>query len=204
MNVAIIGAGSMGGGFARALVGKHHVAIGSRDPERGAALAKELGAARGGSYADVAKDADVVFLTVPWVSVEETLPQLGDLTGKVLVDVTNPYVEGKIRLHEGTSDAELIQGQVPGARVIKGWNTIFSRVVNESPDFGGQAAAVFLAGDDAQAKQAVAELARDMGYDPVDCGSLANARALEHLLSLLGTIGHSYEWGTWALKVLHR
>jgi hypothetical protein len=76
--------------------------------------------ASGGSYAEAAKDADVVFLTVPWVAVDETLSQVGDLTGKVLVDVTNPYVGGGLQPHEDTSDAELIQEKAPAARVVKG------------------------------------------------------------------------------------
>jgi hypothetical protein len=76
--------------------------------------------------------------------------------------------------------------------------------LNDGPDFGGQAASVFLAGDDAEAKETVAGLARDMGLDPVDCGPLVSARDLERLLGLLGTVGQSYGWGNWALKVLHR
>jgi hypothetical protein len=204
MKVAVIGAGGMGGGIARHLAGSHEVSIGSRDPEQGALKAKELGAARGGSYSVAAADAEVVFLTVPWVAVDEILAQLGDLTGKVLVDVTNPYVGGELQLHEDSSDAEEIQKKVPGAWVVKGWNTVFSPVVNAGPDFGGVAASVFLAADDERAKETVSSLARDMGYDPIDCGPLTAARDLERLLGTLGTVGHSFEWGTWALKLLTR
>ena len=204
MKVAVIGTGNMGGGFARALASKHEVAIGSREPERGALLAKEIGAARGGGYADAAAGAEVVFLTVPWTAVDETIAELGNLSGKVLVDVTNPYVGGDLQLHDGTSDGEEIQRKVPGARVVKGWNTIFAPVLNSSPDFGGQAVSVFLAGDDDEAKEVAAMLARDMGFDPVDCGPLAGARDLEKLLSTFGTIGHGFGWGSWALKVLRR
>jgi 8-hydroxy-5-deazaflavin:NADPH oxidoreductase len=204
VNVAIIGAGRMGGGLARALAGPHDVRVGSRDGARGAELAKELGAASGGSYADAVAGADVIFLTVPWGCIEETLGELGDLSGRVVVDVTNPYVDGRLQLHDGTSDAEEIQRMAPGARIVKGWNLVFSQVANTGPDFGGQAASVFLAGDDAEAKDTVASLARDMGYDPLDCGPLANARGLEHLLGAFGTIGTALQPGSWALKVLRR
>lgn len=204
MKVAVIGAGKMGGGFAKALAPKHEVAIGSREPERAALFAKEVGAAKGGSYADAVAGAEVLFLTVPWPAVDETLAELGNLSGKVLVDVTNPYVGGNLQLHDGTSNAEEIQRKVPGSRVVKGWNTIFAPVLNSSPDFGGQAASVFLAGDDDEAKEIVATLARDIGFDPVDCGPLAGARDLEKLLSTFGTIGHGFGWGSWALKVLRR
>lgn len=204
MRVAVIGAGRMGGGFARALAPKHDVTIGSRDPERGVLLAKELGGAGGGDYASAAADAEVVFLTVPWTSVDETLAELGDLSGKVLVDITNPYVDGRRQHREGTSNAEEIQAKVPAARVVKGWNTIFAQIVNLSPDFGGQTASVFLAGDDDEAKALVAKLARDMNFDPVDCGPLVNSRDLERLLGMFGTLGHSFERGKWALRVLRR
>jgi len=95
-------------------------------------------------------------------------------------------------------------GWPPGARVVKGWNLVFSQVANIGPDFGGQAASVFLAGDDAEAKDTVASLARDMGYDPLDCGPLANARGLEQLLASFATIGATLQPGSWALKVLQR
>ncbi|MGH2740329.1 MAG: NADPH-dependent F420 reductase [Actinomycetota bacterium] len=204
MKIAIIGAGGMGGALARSLVPRHDVIIGSRDPERATSLAKELGASSGGSYTEAAKDAEVVFLAVPWVAVDETLGDLGDLRGKVLVDITNPYVDGEVKLHEDSSNAEEIQKKTPGARVVKGWNTIFSPVANESADFDGVAASVFLAGDDTEAKETVASLAKDMGYDPIDCGPLESARDLERMLTILGTIGHSFGWGSWALRVLRR
>jgi NADPH-dependent F420 reductase len=204
MKVAIIGAGNMGRGLGRSMALKHDVIVGSRDPQKAGAVAGEIGASRGAGYADAAAEADVVFLTVPWSAVEETLEALGDLTGKVVVDVTNPYVGGGLKLHEDSSDAEEIQKRAPGASVVKGWNTIFAPVADAGPDFGGQAASVFLAADDVAAKETVASLARDMGYDPVDCGPLASARDLERLLSVLGTVGHSLEWGSWELKVLRR
>jgi 8-hydroxy-5-deazaflavin:NADPH oxidoreductase len=204
MKVAIIGAGGMGGGIAKLLAAKHEVLIGSRDAEQAPMKANELGAARGGGYGDVAAEAEIIFLTVPWVAVDETLPALGDVNGKVLVDVTNPYVGGKLQLHADSSDAELIQEKVPGARMVKGWNTVFSPVLNAGPDFGGQAPSVFLAGDDDDAKAVAAALARDMGLDPIDTGPLTSARDLERLQSISGAIGHSFEWGSWALKVLTR
>lgn len=204
MKIGVIGAGKMGGGFAKALSPKHEVAIGSREPERGSMLAKEIGAAKGGSYADAAADAEVVVLTVPWPAVDQTLAELGDLAGKVLVDVTNAFVGGKLQLHENSSNAEEIQRKVPKARVVKGWNTIFSPVLNASPVFDGQAASVFLASDVEKAKEIVAGLARDMGFDPIDAGPLTGARDLEGLMEHMGTLGHTFEYGSWALKVLRR
>jgi hypothetical protein len=129
MKVAVIGAGGMGGGIARLLVSRHEVAIGSRDPQRGTHWRRSSARRREAANAEAARDAEVVFLTLPWVAVDETLRQLGDLTGKVLVDVTNPYIGGGLQLHEDSSDAELIQEKAPSARVVKGWNTGFSSVL---------------------------------------------------------------------------
>jgi 8-hydroxy-5-deazaflavin:NADPH oxidoreductase len=203
MRVAVIGAGGMGGGIARLLAGSHEVAVGSRDAAQGEQQARELGVARGGGQADAARDAEVVFLTVPWPAVDETLGELGDLMGTVVVDVTNPYVGGSLQLHEGASDAELIQRKIPGARVVKGWNTVYAPVLAD-PSFDGQAASVFLASDDEDANATIAQLARDMGFDPIDAGPLAAARDLERLLSTYGAVGHAFPWGGWALKVLRR
>ncbi|MFN2591083.1 MAG: NADPH-dependent F420 reductase [Actinomycetota bacterium] len=204
MRVAVIGTGGMGSGLARHLASKHDVAVGSRDPQKAASLAGEIGAPFGGTYGDAAKDAEVVILAVPWAAIDETLDQLGDLTARIVVDVTNPYVGGQLRPHENSSNAEEIQKKLPGARVVKGWNTVFSPVVNAGPSFDGEAASVLLAADDQAAKESVAGLARDIGYDPVDCGPLPSARDLERLLSAYGAIGHNLEWGSWAIRVLKR
>ncbi len=132
MKVGVIGAGNMGG-WARSVARSHEVPIGWRDKERGASRAKELGATPGGGYADAASVADAIILAVPSVAIDETLAELGNPSGKAVVDITNPYVGGKLQLQDGTSDAEETQRKVPEARVVKGWNTIFSAVVNAGP-----------------------------------------------------------------------
>jgi predicted dinucleotide-binding enzyme len=137
------------------------------------------------------------------VALDDTLDNLGDLSGKVIVDVTNPYVDGKLQLHKESSDAEIIASKAPRARVVKGWNTIFSAVLAD-PNFNGTPASVFLAGDDEDAKSVVSMLARDMGFEPVDCGELKSSRRLERLLGMMGTFGNGYGWGNWTLAVLHR
>jgi predicted dinucleotide-binding enzyme len=190
MQIGVIGAGKMGGGFAKALAPKHEVAIGSREPERGSMLAREIGAAKGGSYADAAADTEVVFLTVPWPAVDQTLAELGDLACKVLVDVT-------LRRRQAPAPRELLERRGDPAqfprRAVKGWNTIFAPVVNSSPVVDGQATSVSLASDEEKAKEIVATLAPDMGFDPIDAGPLTGARDLEGLMEHMGTLGHTFE-----------
>ena len=190
MRIAIIGTGKMAAGFARALSGSHDVWIGSRDVQRGKEAAEETGAAGGGTYEDVLRDAEVVILGVPWAAVDETLSRLGDLSGRILLDITNPYTERGLVPLEGTSTAEEIQKKVPGAKVVKGWNHVFATNLAR-PEIDGIAASVFIAGDDAEAKDVIFGLARDMGFDPADAGGLKATRALERFLKLMGGLGLS-------------
>jgi hypothetical protein len=188
MKIGMVGTGNMAGGFARALKDKHEVWLGSRDPERGKQVADETGATGGGSYSDVVADADVVILAVPWTAIDETLPQLGDLSGKVVIDITNPYTaEGLVPL-EGTSTAEEIQKKLAGATVVKGWNHVYGKNLAR-PDAGGIASSVLIAGDDRAAKETVSQIARDMGFDPVDVGELSATRHLERFLMHMGGLG---------------
>lgn len=208
MRVAVIGTGNMGRGLGRQLAARHQVIVGSRDPERAKQVAGEIGAASAGTYREAVEGADAVLLAVNWWDVEATLRELGDLAGKILIDVTNPYKDNTYSEQvdlPGSSAAEEIQKRLPGARVVKGWNHIFAQIVNSSPDFGGVPATVFLCGDDAGAKEAVAGLARDAGYDPVDAGPLWSARNLEKVAALMVTLGYVVGMGpNVALKLVRR
>ncbi|MGI8615411.1 MAG: NADPH-dependent F420 reductase [Actinomycetota bacterium] len=184
MKVAIIGTGKMGKGFARALSPKHEVVVGSRDLERARETTSKVGAARGATYADAVGDADVVILTVPWEAMDETLPQLGDLKGTVVVDVSYPYKKAEREAMKGSSTAEEIQKRLPNARVLKGWNHVHAWHLTD-PEVDGIAASVLIAGDDQGAKDAVSELARDMGFHPVDVGPLKATRELERLVGVM-------------------
>jgi 8-hydroxy-5-deazaflavin:NADPH oxidoreductase len=182
MRIGIVGTGSMASGFARLLREKHEVWMGSRDTERGKQSADEVGATGGGSYADVVAEAEVVILAVPWTAVEETVPQLGDLPGKVVIDITNPYVDGQLQPPEGSSTGEEIQKMLPDAKVVKGWNHVFSAALT-TPEVDGLAASVMIAGDHQDAKEVVFGLARDMGFDPFDVGQMKANRALDQFLA---------------------
>jgi 8-hydroxy-5-deazaflavin:NADPH oxidoreductase len=184
MKIAIIGTGRMGRGFATALARQHEVIVGSRDQERARATSSKTGAARGATYPEAVADADVVILTVPWEAMDDVLPQLGDVNGKILVDVSYPYRKRERQALEGSSTAEEIQKRLPDARVLKGWNHVHARHLT-SPEVDGIAASVLVAGDDPEAKDVVFELARDMGFHPVDVGPLKATRELERLVGLM-------------------
>jgi NADPH-dependent F420 reductase len=187
MRIAVIGTGKMGRGFARALAAKHDVVVGSRDPERAAATAAKTSAAAGASYAEAVASAQVVILTVPWEAMDETLGAIGEQLrpGTVVVDVSFPYRKAEREaLLKRSSTAETIQRRLPSARVLKGWNHVHAKHLTE-PEVDGIAASVLIAGDDADAKQTVFGIARDMGFHPVDVGPLRATRDLESLVSMM-------------------
>lgn len=201
--IAVIGTGRMGSALAlRLAAAGHEVRMGSRDPVRGGHKAAELGAAFGGAYPTAVANAEVVILAVPWTAVFDTLDLLGGLGDAVVVDVTNPFDQGG---RVETSGAERIQARLPGPRVVKAWNTVDSAVIRRSADFAGVAPTIFVAGDDRPAKDLVAALVADIGYEPVDAGPLRSSRYLEPLAGLMTTLdrqaGGELEHG---LKLLRR
>jgi NADPH-dependent F420 reductase len=184
MRIAIIGTGKMGRGFAQALARTHEVVIGSRDPARATAVAAKTGAAAGATYATAAAKADVIILAVPWQAMDDTLAQLGDAAGAVVIDVSFPHNKQQREALKGRSTAEVLQARLPKARVIKGWNHVYAAHLT-APEVAGIAASVLIAGDDAAAKQIAFALARDMGFHPVDVGPLRATRDLERLVSVM-------------------
>jgi NADPH-dependent F420 reductase len=209
VRIAVVGTGRMGTALGRRLAAAgHEVSIGSRDPDRAREKAEEIGARSGGRYGEAARAADAVLLAVPWSAVPASLDELGDLDGTILIDVTNPFREGsntdQVEL-PGSSGAETIQALVPKARVVKAWNHVYSGVLRRAPEFDGTVPTVFVAGDDPEARRAVAGLVFDVGYEPADAGDLSSARFLEPLAALMTTLDrNSGGESVHALKLLRR
>jgi hypothetical protein len=179
MKVAIIGAGNVGKALGTSIsrVG-HDVTISASSPASAREAAAEIGAEAASSNSDAARGADVVILAVPFVDAgEEVAAEIaGDVAGRVVVDATNPVKPDYSGLAtEGRSGAEEFQRRLPDAKVVKAFNTIFaSNQADPSREIDG-----FVAGDDADAKQAVIGLIDSIGFTPVDVGPLAQARYLE-------------------------
>lgn len=199
MKVLIIGAGNMAAGFAKQLTAAgHQVAITARSPDKVAALAQQHGA-QAVAPAGAAQGRDIVILATGYGDAAAALRSVGDLSGKVLVDITNPLTADYMGLTLGhsTSAAEEIAKAAPGADVVKAFNTLFAQLLAAGADFGGgRKATVFLASDSANAKQAVRALAESMGFDTVDAGGLKNARYLEPLAGLNIYLGYGAGLGT--------
>ena len=179
MKVAIIGAGNVGKALATSIQrAGHHVTISASSPASAHAAAEEIGATAAESNAAAAADAALVILAVPFVGVGEAVA--GEIrqavAGKTVIDVTNPIKPDFSGLATSeASGAEEFQKLLPGAHVVKAFNTIFaSNQANPSRDIDG-----YVAADDVDAKQEVIGLLESMGFTPLDVGPLSSARYLE-------------------------
>jgi predicted dinucleotide-binding enzyme len=198
MDIAIIGAGTVG----RALAGSvgragHTVLISSADPQEAQAVAQETGARAAPSNREAIEGAQIVILAVPYDAVAGIVAEAGGaLAGKTLVDVTNRLnPQDPAAAIDGTSNAEQIQARVPDTPVVKAFNTALAARQAE-PVVDGVPLDGFVAGDDAQAKAAVLELVRSLGFRPIDAGGLGMARALEAmgLLNITLQIRNHWPW----------
>jgi 8-hydroxy-5-deazaflavin:NADPH oxidoreductase len=199
MKVTIVGAGNMGAAFAKQLLkAGHQVRVTSKSADRAATLAASLPGVAVASAAS-ATDADVIIAATGYADSPTALKSLGDLTGKVVVDISNPLSVDYMCLTLGhtTSAAEQIAAAVPDALVVKAFNTLFAQVLDAGADLGnGQKASVFVASDSERGKQTVKALAESMGFDVVDAGGLKNARYLEPLGGLNVYLGYGAGLGT--------
>lgn len=180
MKIGIVGSGNVGGALGTLWSrGGHPVRFGVRDPQgdKARTLLRSAGAdAAAGTLQDVVEFADVVVVALPWDALPDVLPGLQGWEGKVVVDATN-----RMRGPGGsTSAAEDLAAMIPGARVVKAFNTIGANRFGD-PTFSGERATMPIAGDDPDAKAIVLRLAGDLGFEPIDVGDLGQAGALEAL-----------------------
>jgi hypothetical protein len=185
MRIAIIGAGNVGGALARGWArAGHEVLLGARDPKDTRLAPLAAAGARAVAPADAAAAAGVVKLALPWHAAEAAATGLGDLAGKVVIDCTNPLAMGPtglgLAMGFATSGAETLAARLPGARLVKTLNQVGAEVMADASGFA-HPPAMFMAGDDADAKSTVAGLLADLGFEPLDAGALDRARLLEPL-----------------------
>jgi predicted dinucleotide-binding enzyme len=184
MKVTIIGTGKMARGIGRRLVaGGHDVTVLGKETEAAEEVIQDLdgdGSAKAGRSGDEITD-EVVVLAVYYPDAKAAVEQYGDgLSGKVLVDITNPVNEtydGLVTPPDGSAAQELA-ASASGARVVKAFNTTFANTLGEG-QVAGEPLDVLLAGDDDEAKATVSKLVEDGGLRPVDAGPLKRARELE-------------------------
>ena len=182
MKIGVIGAGRIGGNCAaQAVKGGHEVMLSfARDESKLKALADALGSrASVGSPRETAEFGDVLILSVPWDVIPRALEEVGELTGKLVVDTTNQFGQGSMPA-PGQTAASFNASRMPGARYTKSFNTLTSGFQAEAAERDGDAKIVqWIAGDDGEAKRVVAGLIEDMGYVPVDLGATERCEVME-------------------------
>jgi len=176
LRIGIIGKGNVGTAIGTGLTRQGHaVKYGHRDPKE--------------PVADAADWGEVIVLAVPHENVKNAAKAIGSsANGKVLLDVTNAVNENwDLTVGFSTSAAEELQKLLPKARVVKAFNTVFAK--NQSTGKVGQEQlTLFVASDDAKAKDTIMQLGGSIGFDPVDAGPLKSARYLEPMAIFLMTL----------------
>lgn len=181
--VAIIGSGNVGSALARGLTHAGHEVR---------AVGREKQGIR-----EAASWADLILLAVPFGALDDVVKDAADaLANKTVVDVTNA-LDASMNLALGftTSGAEELQRKLPQSRVVKAFNTVFAEHMAYGR-LGDNPLTAFVAADDAGARKTVMDLARGIGFDPVDAGPLKNARLLEPLGFLNIQLGYVLGKGT--------
>ena len=198
--IAIFGAGSVGSalgkGWAKAGHSIFYVVRGGSDQSeaRLSALVEETGAQSGTASGAVAF-ADVVVLALPWEATEAALAGL-DLSGKIVLDATNPLqpnLAGLIVPSAG-SGGQQVAVWAPGARVVKIFNSTGANNM-ENPAYDEGAAVMLYAGDDGAAKRIAHDLAVDLGFEAQDAGPLAASARLESLALLWISLAYAQGLG---------
>lgn len=185
MKISFLGGGSFGGNLAHLLAQSgHDVVVGLRDASR---------ARSGISYRYVSLEhaiahGEVVILALPYQACAVTLPKFAEQLGsKIVVDATNPLREdwSPLPLGPDNSAAEELSRLLPSVRLVKAFNTIFADIIHTGLlEPGSGRLTAFIAGDDAAANWAVADIAASAGFAPLITGRLSNARYLEAMANL--------------------
>ncbi|MBV6626592.1 MAG: NAD(P)-binding domain-containing protein [Rivularia sp. (in: Bacteria)] len=202
MKIGIIGSGNMGRslGIIWAEQG-HQVYFGARTVEKGKAVADLAGnSAQGGTNDEAAAFGEVLLYTIRGVNPQEVISDIEVLSGKILIDCNNFEIpEGFAYEPIEKSLAEKLASEVAKVRVVKAFNTMAQEVFELAPtplkDYN---VSCFVAGDDEEARNIVMKLAEDIGFNPVDCGGLRNARMLEGMGNLIRFLIIGQKLGSYA------
>jgi predicted dinucleotide-binding enzyme len=179
MRIAIIGAGNVGGGLGKAFAAVgHDVVFGVRDPESTKTMTAlaDIPTATAASPSEAVDGADVIVFAIRPVAIPATIADLPPLEGRIVIDAMNRF-DGDVTRSTTHDLAQL----APGAKLAKAFNTIgyenyATARERQTP------AAMFVAGDDPDAKRVALGLATEIGFVAEDAGGLANAKPLEEMV----------------------
>lgn len=180
MELTIVGSGNVGMALGKAWKkAGHAITFGVRDTSAAKAENLKKNGFNVSAMSEAGKQAKVILLAVPWHEAENALRSLGDLSGKIVIDATNPLTkELELAVGFDSSAGETVAKLCHGARVVKAFNTTGAENLDHAGDFSAKPA-MFVASDDTEAKKTVQKLASDIGFEPVDVGPLSASRLLE-------------------------
>jgi predicted dinucleotide-binding enzyme len=189
MRIAVIGSGNVGTGLAKSWSKLGHaVVVGSRSPESERLVHLVSGIGNGVSTAALAESvesADVIVLAIPWSAAEVSIAALGDLSGRLIIDATNPFVKGlDLGIGHTDSGGEQVARWAPGAKIVKALNIVDARLL-DGKKLDDREITIPIASDDTDAKKVASDLIVELGFDVVDAGSLEMSRLLEPLTLLM-------------------
>lgn len=213
MRIGILGSGDVGRALGSAFAAcGHEVKVGSRDannPHVKEWAAKAGAHASGGTFADAARFGEVVVVATLWSGTDNALRLAGpeNFAGKVVIDTTNPldFTTTPPRLSVGLNDSagEQVQRWLTTARVVKAFNTIGNAHMFR-PEFPGGPPDMFIAGNDAAAKQVVSQILNEFGWEVIDLGRIDCSRYLEPLAMVWITYGFRSRSWNHAIKLLRK
>jgi predicted dinucleotide-binding enzyme len=223
MKIGIIGSGEVGRKLADGLLDLgHQVKIGTRDTSKKEVVewidkhrkkgVKESENASVGDFAESASFGDdLIVLCTSWSGTSNAIKMAdpGNMTGKVVIDSTNPldFSQGlPPRMAVGVTESagEINQRLLPGAKVVKAFNIVGNPHMVH-PDFPGGPPTMFICGNDEQAKKMVTEsILTPFGWEIIDIGGLEGARLLEPLAMLWITYYFRTGSGDHAFKLLRK
>lgn len=183
MKIGIIGSGNIGLAFAgqAAKAGYEVLLSNSRGPE---SLTEAVSSLKGNVKAVTVNEAalaDVVFLSVPWKYMESVTTAITTWEGRIVIDPSNPIIMPGFTTADlgGKPSSEVVSGWVKGAKVVKAFNTYTPQLLAADPNEGGGQRVIFYSGNDAAAKETVAEIIKTMGFAGIDLGTLQGGGMLQ-------------------------
>lgn len=182
MKIGIIGAGGIGLAFAKhaAKVGYDVLLSNSRGPESLTGAVEQLGGNTKAVTLEEAAQADVVFISLPWTKLEAAIAGWPSFEGRIVIDPMNAFTPDfkLVDLH-GKTSSEVVATWLPGAKVVKAFNTLPVALLDADPHEAGGSRIIAYSGDDTEAKKTVGELIAKMGFSGLDLGGLITGGTLQ-------------------------
>jgi len=194
VKVGIFGTGDVGRALGTGLIGKgHEIMLGGREAtnEKATKWVSENGdKAKYGTFEDAAKFGEIIIIATLWTGTENAIKSAKPetLKGKVVIDATNPLNFGptgpSLAVGHITSGGEIVQSWLPESKVVKCFNIVGNMHMID-PKFPGGPPDMWIAGNDAEAKKAVTEILKTIGWSVIDTGDITGSRLLEPMCLLI-------------------